>query len=116
MTDIVKQLRQKPPVYETCLEAADTIERLQKDFADGLEDWRANNVYHAYKIQALEATIATADIEADYAEMARQKTEKLAKVLRLARGELIAMMLRAQPNADTERVVDLLTDTLEGLK
>jgi hypothetical protein len=78
MTDIVKQLRQKPPVYETCPEAA--------------------------------------DIEADYAEMARQKTEKLAKVLRLARGELIAMMLRAQPNADTERVVDLLTDTLEGLK
>ena len=114
--DIVKQLRQKPPVYETCLEAADVIERLEKDFADGLEDWKANNVYHAHKIQALESTIANADIEADYAEMARERTEKLAKVLTLARGELIAMMLRAEPNSDTERVVDLLTDTLEGLK
>jgi hypothetical protein len=114
--NIVEQLRQKPPVYETCLEAADVIERLEKDFSDGLEDWRANNLYHAYKIEQLEAVIANADIEADYAEMARQKTEKLAKVLRLARGELIAMMLRAEPNADTERVVDLLTDTLEGLK
>jgi len=55
-------------------------------------------------------------IERDMAEIEAMKNAKLIKVLRLARGELMAMMLRAEPSADTERVVDLLTDTLEGLK
>jgi hypothetical protein len=55
-------------------------------------------------------------IERDLAEIEAMKNAKLLRVLRLARGELIALMLRAEPSADTERVVDLLTDTLEGLK
>jgi hypothetical protein len=55
-------------------------------------------------------------IERDLAEIEAMKNAKLLSVLRLARGELIALMLRAEPSADTERVVDLLTDTLEGLK
>lgn len=78
MNDLVKHLRQKPPVYETCLKAADELERLlgvvvedvdyrtkasleidrlNHQYVMGLDAWKENNAYHVAEIARLQGVL-----------------------------------------------------------
>ena len=54
-------------------------------------------------------------IERDLAEIEAMKNAKLLKALRAAKGELLALMLGARPNAATSQTVDKLQAIIEEL-
>jgi transcriptional accessory protein Tex/SPT6 len=54
-------------------------------------------------------------IERDLAEIEAMKNARLLKVLKAAKGELLALMLGARPNAATSQTVDKLQAIIEEL-
>ena len=54
-------------------------------------------------------------IERDMIEIEAMKNEKLLEVLKAAKGELLAFMLGARPNAATSGIVDKIQAIIEGI-
>lgn len=54
-------------------------------------------------------------IERDMIEIEAMKNEKLLEVLKAAKGELLALMLGARPNAATSGIVDKIQAIIEDI-